>query len=674
MTRRPVRADPPSPPPPAESAVRWAAILLPFAGAAAALGSGDVRPLWASLAAEPILIGVLAFLSRKRTEAERAWFETVLRHIDDGPIPEPPHPHLRAALGSILDIRRRLQARGDGDLGSGVDVLESSSFNARTLPDLTRSGLYESPMSESGTGNSSGFDAQMSGEFNAVDREMILRLSPESLAVLDASPTAIDYFERPYDRLRGVGFLDLVHADHRDLARDQLRGAVIHGEAHGLIYRLDAFEGPSRAVQMNVGGRYGPDGRLNYLRCHLTDITAKLRADRELRRRTKELAKANADLLRVNHELAELKDRYGDLYRNAPAMYFSLDEKGRIVECNDTLMRNLGYKREALIGRSLADFLAEPNHTAFRENYAKFLEQGRIEIESRFVKADGSIIDVWVRSSAVRAADGRFLHSRSIAQDITARKTLEAQLTEKNARLAKANEELVRKNKELDEFTYVVSHDLQEPLRTLIAFSDFLEKDCGDKLNEQEREYLGHIVQAARRMRSLIGDLLDLSRAGRVMREASAVNLDDVMARVTTDLGDMIRRRGAAIRVAGPLPTVWGDEMRLGQLFLNLTANGLKYNRSAHPQVVVELVSEQPTAVTIAVRDNGIGIEPKFHDKIFEMFRRLHARDEFEGTGAGLAICRKIVQAHGGTVAVESRAGEGASFLVTLPRPPAPAG
>jgi light-regulated signal transduction histidine kinase (bacteriophytochrome) len=228
-----------------------------------------------------------------------------------------------------------------------------------------------------------------------------------------------------------------------------------------------------------------------------------------------------------------------------------------------------------------------------------------------------------------------------------------------------------RKNRELDEFTYVVSHDLQEPLRTLIAFSDFLLRDCGDQLDANGQEYVRYLVEASRRMRSLIHGLLNLSRAGRVTADFAPVNLEDVLSVVKADLSELIRTRTAEVRTAGPLPILWGDRDRIGQLMANLISNGLKYNKSDRPWVEVGTLAGDPGPwVTVFIRDNGIGIDPQFHSKIFQLFRRLHTREEYEGTGAGLAICNKIVQAHGGRIWVESEPNHGTTFFLSLRRAP----
>jgi PAS domain S-box-containing protein len=441
-----------------------------------------------------------------------------------------------------------------------------------------------------------------------------------------------------------------------------------------LILRIKTAQGKPRAIEMNVGVRYGTDQAVRHLRCHIADVTDKVRAERELRLRTRELTQVNEQLRQINRELEELKDRYSDLYQNAPAMYFSIDGAGRLLECNDTLLRTLGFRREDVIGQPYVKLLPESRRATFAQRFAEFMRTGSVEVKSQWVKADGATIDVWITGSAVRGRDGTIRHSRSVAQDVTAQLRLEAELQEKNDRLARANDELSRKNKEMDEFTYVVSHDLQEPLRTLIAFSDFLLRDCGERLDANGQEYVRYLVEASRRMRAMIHGLLSLSRAGRVTGDFAPVNLDEVVAVVKADLAELIRSRRAEVRVAGDLPVVWGDRDRLGQLLANLIGNGLKYNQNGEPWVEVGATEGGAGGwVTCFVRDNGIGIEPQFHAKIFQLFRRLHTPEEYEGTGAGLAICKKIIQAHGGQIWVESEPNRGSIFYFRLPRSPADA-
>jgi light-regulated signal transduction histidine kinase (bacteriophytochrome) len=317
-------------------------------------------------------------------------------------------------------------------------------------------------------------------------------------------------------------------------------------------------------------------------------------------------------------------------------------------------------------------FLDPADLDRWRALFRKLLETGSIETESRWIKAGGQIIDVWISGAVLRGARGDLETTRCVAQDLTAKHRLEAELRATNKSLARANFELSAKNRELDEFVYVVSHDLQEPIRSLIAFSNFLLEDYGPRLDAGARDHLLRLTTAAHRMRAMIQGLLNLSRAGRVIEEFGPVNLEELVEVIRADLGELIRSRGAEVRSLTPEGVLWGDRRRLQQLLTNLIGNGIKYNRSEIPLVevgvtAIEGASPSESFQTLFVRDNGIGIEQRHHQKIFHLYRRLHSHEEFPGTGVGLAICNKIVQAHGGKIRVDSQPGSGATFSVSLP-------
>ncbi|MEW6742319.1 MAG: ATP-binding protein [Planctomycetota bacterium] len=238
-------------------------------------------------------------------------------------------------------------------------------------------------------------------------------------------------------------------------------------------------------------------------------------------------------------------------------------------------------------------------------------------------------------------------------------------LHERSRDLERAVQDLVRRNTELDEFTYVASHDLQEPLRKLTAFSDLLRKDLGTALPERAGRDLEFIVDAAVRMQQLVQDLLKLSRAGRTALNRERVPLQQCVEQALDALAVAYTESEVALSI-DPLPEVWGDRTMLTQLYQNLIGNALKFSRGKPPRIHLTAVCEGGRLV-LGVKDNGIGIKPEYHEVIFAPFKRLHGRGEYEGTGIGLAVCRKTVERHGGEIWVESVPGEGAHFRFTLP-------
>lgn len=236
-------------------------------------------------------------------------------------------------------------------------------------------------------------------------------------------------------------------------------------------------------------------------------------------------------------------------------------------------------------------------------------------------------------------------------------------------------QELQRSNRELEQFAAVASHDLQEPLRKIQAFGDRLQSHGREELDKKGREYLDRILASAARMRKLIDDLLAYARVSTAAQSFTAVDLERVAREVVGDLDARLHQTDGAVHI-GELPTIAADAVQMRQLLQNLIGNALKFHRPGVPPVVrVEgrvapqngAAADAAARCELIVEDNGIGFEPVYAARIFDLFQRLHGRDAFEGTGMGLAICRKIVERHGGTIAAESSPGQGARFVITLP-------
>ncbi len=243
---------------------------------------------------------------------------------------------------------------------------------------------------------------------------------------------------------------------------------------------------------------------------------------------------------------------------------------------------------------------------------------------------------------------------------------MSAQLSKTIYELNSANETLEKTNTELEEFNYIVSHDLQEPLRKVHSFGQFLMEDCGEQLSEEGKSHVERMQNASVKMKQLIQDLLKLSRITTTEKTYTPVNMNEVIARVRDDLSMAIDESNAQL-TSHDLPTVIGNRTQLTQLFFNLIGNAIKYRSDERTLYIDISYQEKDDEVIFAIADNGIGIEPRYFDKIFGVFQRLH-RDEqkYKGTGIGLALCKKVVNAHGGRIWAESEHGKGTTFFVSL--------
>ena len=425
-------------------------------------------------------------------------------------------------------------------------------------------------------------------------------------------------------------------------------------------------------VHVAIFARIDPAGDVSRFHCRFIDLTAvMMQKELELQTLREEVGSVTKRLRLFDQDLARLKLSYRELYQNAPVMYFSMDSAGKLVTFNDTLIRTLGYTRKDLTNKNYNVLLPTsplPSNGTVPANRAL---QER-ELETRWRKKDGTLIDVWLHIVLVYDEAGAFVRSRGAALDFSEKNRLANELRFRGDELQGTNQRLRIINTELEGFTHVVSHDLKEPLRTLQAYSHILAEEHAAQLGPDGFQYVNHLIRASRRLGTMIDDLLNHSQAGRITQAPKVLNVNEILATVRQDLVDLIQRKEAIVLTEGSLPDVIGDSVRLPQLLTNLVANGLKYNQNPQPKVVVgaKPCVDDPARVTVYVRDNGIGIDPAFHAQIFSIFRRLHQAEEFEGTGAGLAICKKIVEAHGGSIWVESTPGAGATFSFTLPRPP----
>ena len=364
-----------------------------------------------------------------------------------------------------------------------------------------------------------------------------------------------------------------------------------------------------------------------------------------------------------------------DIIDTIPEMVYLTDADGRYLLDNRAHRRYLGvHPGESVLGKKASDLYPKDLAARHARDDAFVVSTGA-PIRNHEEPARPASPNIhWLSTTKMpfRNAGGRIIGLLGVNVDITKRK-------EDEEKLQRFAAQLERSNSELQNFASVASHDLQEPLRKIQAFGDRLKTKCSDQLGEQGRDYLDRMQNAAQRMQTLIQDLLQLSRITSRAQPFQACDLGTIVREVISDLEVAIEQAGGKLEV-GELPSVDADPLQMRQLFQNLIANALKFRRPGETPIV-RISSELSTAtdyslagarprdkiVRVKVEDNGIGFDQKFADQIFVVFQRLHTKQEYEGTGIGLAVCRKITDRHGGSIVAHSQEGRGATFEVSLP-------
>jgi PAS domain S-box-containing protein len=378
----------------------------------------------------------------------------------------------------------------------------------------------------------------------------------------------------------------------------------------------------------------------------------------------------------------QAESKFYRLLEAAPDAIVIVDADGRIAMVNQQAERVFGYERAELLGQPIEILLPEQfraAHVGHRQTYSA-APQTRpmgIGLELYGRRKDGHTFPVEISLSPLES--GEELLITSIIRDVTDRKQAEDRLRETANALAHLTVELQRSNAELEQFAYVASHDLQEPLRMVASYTQLLRRRYQGKLDSDADEFIAYAVDGAVRMQQLINDLLIYSRVGRQGPSFESVDTAQLFEQTVVDLAAAIEESGAVVS-RGELPVVIGDPVQLSQLFLNLIGNAIKFSKptprteasgqveaATRPACVHVAAERRPGEWVFSVQDNGIGIEPEYQERIFVIFQRLHNREEYPGTGMGLAICKKIVERHGGRIWLDSRPGEGSTFFVSLP-------
>lgn len=363
------------------------------------------------------------------------------------------------------------------------------------------------------------------------------------------------------------------------------------------------------------------------------------------------------DRKKTEEALRQSEERYRAVVEQAAEGIFLVDpDTKRFLEANAEYQKMLGYTSEELLGMTLYDVVAHDREDVDYSFQRSLEERSFVIGERRHRRKDNSLIYIMASSSLV------FYGGRQVVcyvvHDITERKRFEDELE------ARA-EELQKSNAELERFAYIASHDLQEPLRMVSSYTQLLARRYRGKLDQDADEFIEYAVDGATRMQTLINDLLTYSRVGTQGGELAPTDLSKVFAAARNNLQIAVEESGATV-TSDDLPTVLGDFTQLVQLFQNLIGNAIKFRGEEPPEIRVG-VERRGRDWELRVQDNGIGIEPRYAERVFVIFQRLHTREDYPGTGIGLAVSKRIVERHGGRMWIESEPGEGSTFFFTLP-------
>ncbi len=467
-------------------------------------------------------------------------------------------------------------------------------------------------------------------------------------------------------------FLENVHPDDRKAVDGAYSGSLREErDRYEIEHRvLRQATGEVRWVHEKCEHQRDATGRIVRSIGMVHDITERKRAEIELHQRNEELGAQNEELqaqeeelrfqaeelARLNADLGFQHDLLDTTFATLPQHVSVWDRDGRYVWMSQRVAQELKQSRDALIGRTWQEIGLDPTTIEpFMAEVREVIATGKpISHEVMYPYPGGA---QW-RSYSVDRMPGSD-RVVAVSTDITERKKAEQALENYAERLRASNEELQR-------FAYVASHDLQEPLRSIVSFSQLLDRRYRGRLDQDADEYLGYVVEGGRRMQALIQDLLQVSRVETGAKPLMPTETGEIVADVVRSLGMPLSEAGGSV-VVDPLPTVLADPSQLELVFLNLIGNALKYRRPGVAPAIRVSAERAGAFWRFAVEDNGIGIESEYFDRIFVMFQRLHTKEKYEGTGIGLAIVKKIIERHGGQVRVESAPGQGSVFLFTLP-------
>ncbi len=532
--------------------------------------------------------------------------------------------------GAIDDLELRFRRKDGSELQAiiaATPIFDSHGHFAGSVAmvtDIHERGKIEAALRESEERFRATFDQAAVGIAHVARDGRFLRLNRRYCEILGYT----------YDELIKRTFQSVTYPDDVSVSLSRVN-QLINGEirSYFLEKRYVRPDGSIRWVHVTTSAVHGPDGSFKYLIPVIEDITEQKLAEEALIEKEKNMKAI------LNASLDEA---------------FLIDIDGNVLAVNDIAARRLGRRPEEIIGKNMYSFYQPQVARERRERVSEVISTRK---PIRYEEERNDLYFDHIKYPIVDSS-GNVIRLAVFSRDVTSLKQAEKELKQKMI-------DLERSNSDLERFAYVASHDLQEPLRMVASYVKLLDRRYKDKLDQDAQDYIGFAAEGATRMQQMINDLLAYSRVGTKGKPLEPTDLEAVLSRAMRNLDVAIKENDAIVTHAS-LPTVLADDVQMIQLFQNLIGNALKFKSDKQPRVHVS-AELKGNEWQISVHDNGIGIAPQYFERIFIIFQRLHTRTDYPGSGIGLAICKKIIERHGGRIWVESTPGEGSTFYFTIP-------
>lgn len=466
-------------------------------------------------------------------------------------------------------------------------------------------------------------------------------MNPAGLAMIEADNE---------QQVLGQRMTDLVNKKYQ-IGFNRLSKEVFKGNSGIFVFEVMGLKGSHRWLETHAVPLKDTTGKIVNLLGVTRDITERKKAEDEIK---------------------SSEERRKLIMNSALDAIICIDKDGMITFWNPQAEQIFGWSENEVMGKVLSSIIIPEHYRSMHDNGMKnYLKTGKgpalnVLLQLAAIKRNGTLFPIELTVLPLLQDGEQFFCA--FIRDITERKTHEDQLLQLNKDLIKQKGELITSNKELEQFAYVASHDLQEPLRMVTSFLTLLEKRYNDVLDEKGLNYINFAVEGAKNMRRIILDILEFSRINNNNEEKyEFIDLKEIITDISLLQGKLIKEKKAKI-IFEELPKVYSIRHYLMQLFQNIISNALKYSKENVPLQIIIYSEEHTNYYQIAIKDNGIGIEEEYFEKIFIIFQRLHGKEKYEGNGMGLAIAKKIVDKLNGKIWVESQAGIGSTFYINIPK------